>query len=202
MNMHAESAVSRILSHRPMGRLGRVGLTVLVAGLSSGCGLFGGGGPESPMPVSTPGPALQENTLGPVAGDSRLYSDNTGGYTDSARIVIRDADGWVSAWDRATSTQTNPLQRPSVDFGQNMVLVVAAGRMTPEDQIRVDSVGVRSVRTESGALEDVFEVVVRTVEGCGRLQVEAFPFEIVRTRRFEGEVRFVERRSSTEGCER
>ena len=81
-----------------------------------------------------------------------------------------------------------------------MVIVVSAGRMTPEDHIRVDSVGVRSVRTEAGSLEDVFEVVVRTVQGCGRLQVDAFPFEIIRTRRFEGEVRFVERRTVTEGC--
>ena len=173
----------------------------LATGLS-GCSLFGGGGSESPAPPPVvEGPALQQNTLAPVAPDSRLYSDNTGGYTESARIVIRSDGEWTTAWDRATSTQANPLSRPSVDFGQNMVLVVAAGRMTPEDQIRVDSVGVRSVRTESGALEDVFEVVVRTVEGCGRLQVEAFPFEIVRARRFEGEVRFIERNTTTEGCE-
>lgn len=202
MKTHPETPLSRVLRSTRPGRPGRLGLAFLAAGLSGACGLFGGGGPEAPTPAATPGPALQENTLGPVAADSRLYSDNTGGYTDSARIVIRDAEGWVGAWDRATSTQANPLSRPTVDFGRSMVLVVAAGRMTPEDQIRVDSVGVRSVRTESGALEDVFEVVVRTVEGCGRLQVEAFPFEIVRTRRFEGEVRFIERRSNTEGCER
>jgi len=138
--------------------------------------------------------------LAPVSTTSRLYSDNAGGFTDSTRLVVRDEDEWETVWTRATSQQAAPPPRPSVDFAANMVVLVAAGRMTPEDQIRVDSVGVRSVRTEAGDLDDVFEIVVRTTRGCGRLRVDAFPFEIVRTRRFEGPVRFVERSTAAEGC--
>jgi hypothetical protein len=147
-----------------------------------------------------PAPAQQEDVLGPVSTDSRLYADNTGGFADSLRLVVRDQAAWETTWQRATSGQTSPPPRPVVDFQEHMVVVVAAGRMTPEDRIRVDSVGVRSVRTEAGTLEDAFEIVVRTVTGCGRLRVDAFPFEIIRTRRFEGPVRFIERRTAAEGC--
>jgi len=157
-----------------------------------------GGDPEPPAPP--PAPAQQQDVLGPVSADSRLYSDNTGGFVDSTRLVIRDDAAWGDVWDRATAGQADPLPRPSVDFGSSMVVVVAAGRMTPEDRIRVDSVGVRAVRNETGELEDVFELVVRTVAGCGRIRVDAYPFEIIRTRMFDGPVRFVERRSTAEGC--
>jgi hypothetical protein len=157
-----------------------------------------GGDPEAPTPP--PAPAQQQDVLGPVSTASRLYSDNAGGFTDSTRIVVRDEEEWNGVWERATSHRANTVPRPAVDFTEYMVVVVAAGRMTPEDQIRVDSVGVRSVRNESGDLEDVYEIVVRTTEGCGRLRVDAFPFEIIRTSLFEGPVRFVERRTALEGC--
>jgi hypothetical protein len=162
--------------------------------------LYACGGDPAPVPPQPPAPAQQQDVLGPVSEGSRLYSDNTGGFVDSTRIVVREDSEWGRVWEQATSHQPNPLPRPTVDFTENMVVVVAAGRMTPEDRIRVDSVGVRSVRTESGALQDVFEIVVRTVEGCGRLRVDAYPFEIIRTTLFEGPVRFVERRSITDPC--
>jgi len=181
-------------------RLGRVLGTLLIAVAVAGCGLVGGGASPPDLPSGGPAPAQQQDVLGPVSGQSRLYADNTGGFTDSLRLVVRDEGGWEDAWRRATSGQSSPPPRPAVDFRENMVVVVAAGRLTPEDRIRVDSVGVRSVRMEDGTLEDAFEIVVRTVQGCGRLRVDAFPFEIIRTRRFEGPVRFIERRSTAEGC--
>lgn len=179
---------------------GRALGTLLITVALTGCGILGGGGSTPELPSSGPAPAQQQDVLGPVSGQSRLYADNTGGFTDSLRLVVLDEGGWEDAWRRATSGQSSPPSRPSVDFQESMVVVVAAGRMTPEDRIRVDSVGVRSVRTEDGSLEDAFEIVVRTVRGCGRLRVDAFPFEIVRTRRFEGAVRFIERQSTAEGC--
>ena len=192
--------------HHPTPPLGRAIRTRSLAALSSvwilaGCGLFGGGGgaPEVP-PLPGPAPAQQQDVLGPVSTASRLYSDNAGGFVEAERRVVRDDAEWATVWERATSHQASPPSRPSVDFAANMVVLVAAGRMTPEDRIRVDSVGVRSVRTESGSMEDVFEIVVRTIEGCGRLRVDAYPFEIVRTRRFDGPVRFVERQATVEGC--
>lgn len=195
--MDASSSCAPFVPGHARGRgHGRsVALVLTVTALAAGaCG----GGPDTPPPP--PAPAQQQDVLGPVSPGSRLYSDNAGGFTDSTRIVVRSEEEWEGVWEQATSHRANPVPRPPVDFAENMVVVVAAGRMTPEDQIRVDSVGVRSVRNESGDLEDVYEVVVRTTEGCGRLRVDAFPFEIIRTSMFEGPVRFVERRAALEGC--
>jgi len=87
-----------------------------------------------------------------------------------------------------------------VDFGSHMVVVAGAGRMTPEDRIRVDSVGVREVTDAVGDEEEVLLVVVRTSEGCSRFNVDAYPLEIVRVPRFDGDVRFLERRESESDC--
>jgi hypothetical protein len=73
--------------------------------------------------------------------------------------------------------------------------------MTPEDRIRVDSVGVRDVTDAVGETEEVMMVIVRTVEGCRRFNVDAYPVEIVRVPRFEGPVRFVERRERDPSCQ-
>jgi hypothetical protein len=81
-----------------------------------------------------------------------------------------------------------------------MVVVVGAGRLTPEDQIRVDSVGIRTVTDAAGDEEDILAVIVRTIEGCGRFAVDAFPVEIVTVPRFGGDVRFVERTSRDPNC--
>jgi hypothetical protein len=87
-----------------------------------------------------------------------------------------------------------------MDFGSHMVVVASAGRMTPEDRIRVDSVGVREVTDAVGDSEDVMLVVVRTTEGCSRFNVDAYPVEIVRVPRFDGAVRFLERRDTDQSC--
>ncbi|MGI9626306.1 MAG: hypothetical protein ACR2QM_05675 [Longimicrobiales bacterium] len=175
---------------------------ILAASLVTGCGIFGGSEAAAPGGGPSPEPALaqRQDVLGPVSQESRVYSDNSGSFPDSARVVVLDEGAWVAMWDQATALQSDPAPMPFVNFTNTMVIAVAAGRMTPEDQIRVDSVGVRSVRSEAGELIDVFEVVVRTTEGCGRLRVEAFPMEIVKTARFEGEVRFVERREQSQSC--
>ena len=81
-----------------------------------------------------------------------------------------------------------------------MLLVAAAGRMSPEARIRVDSVGVRREMSARGKMEDVLATVVRVTEGCRRFNTAAFPVEIVRVRRFEGPVSWVNRRETTGNC--
>lgn len=153
------------------------------------------GGGTPPMPASVMAPALA-----PVGEGDRLYYDNSGGIADSVRIVVRTADELTDVWGRATSRQSAPPPVPAVDFADRMVVVVGAGRLTPEDQIRVDSVGIRTVTDAAGVDEDVLAVVVRTITGCGRFQVDAYPVEIVTVPRFGGDVRFVERTSSDPNC--
>jgi hypothetical protein len=130
----------------------------------------------------------------PLAADARLYTDNAGGIQDSVRTVVRDASTLRLFWQQATAGQDSPPPVPTVDFAREMVLVAAAGRMTLEDEIRVDSVRVRRETDASGRAEEVMSVLVSTVEGCGNFRAPAFPVDVVRVRRFEGRVSFIERR--------
>jgi hypothetical protein len=146
---------------------------------------------------AAPSPAPAWN---PVPADAIIYSDNSGGIQDSLRIVVRDAARLGEIWQRATSQQTDPPAVPDVDFSREMVIVVAAGLMTPEDQIHVDSVVVRRQTNARGRTEQVMTAIVRTVEGCGRFRRDAYPIEIVRVRRFDGPVVFQERRERAQQC--
>jgi hypothetical protein len=122
-----------------------------------------------------------------------LYSDNGGGIRDSIRYVVRNATELADYWRRATSIQSAPPELPAIDFNRDMVIVVAAGRMTPEDQIQVDSLLVRRELMSSGARVETLTIVVRTVEGCRRFRTNAFPLQIVRARKFDGPIKWEER---------
>src|SRR5439155_15027409 len=105
---------------------------------------------------------------------ARVYYDDGPAFRDSVRIVVRDGDAWRAVWAQATSTQPSPPPLPAVDFTREMVLVVGAGRMTPGDQIHVDSAGVR---------RDFFVAVVRTIVQCRPFPAPASPLDIVRLSR-------------------
>src|SRR5690606_24421299 len=136
----------------------------------------------------------------PVAETALLYYDNAGGIQDSLRLTVREAAEFREIWTRATSTQLSPPPLPEVNFDRAMVLVVAAGRMTPEDMVRVDSVGVHREVTPNGGSQTVMQAIVRTIRGCGGFASDAYPVAIVRVERFDGPVRFTERRERAEGC--
>jgi len=129
----------------------------------------------------------------PVAPPAPIYYDTGGGIRDSMREVISDQATYAQRWQQATSAQPSPPQAPPVDFNREMVIVVAAGRKTPEDQIHVDSLFTRRELMSSGEREETLIIAVRTVIGCGRVRTEAYPVEIVRALRFEGPIRWDER---------
>jgi hypothetical protein len=118
------------------------------------------------------------------------------------RLVVRDAAGLERLWRQATAGQTAPPPVPTVDWGREMVVAVAAGRMAPNDRIRVDSVGVRREPGADGHAREVMAVLVLTTQGCERFTSAAFPVSLVRLRRYEGQVVFVERRERAAGCTR
>jgi hypothetical protein len=136
----------------------------------------------------------------PYPVPQRLYYDNGGGVQDSLRIVLRDEGSFRMRWEQATSRQAVPPPTPAVDFGREMVVLVAAGRMTTEDQIQVDSATVVRAMDAEGEMRPVLTIHVRTIRGCGRFNVDAWPLELLRFRRFDGEVRFSERVTQAEGC--
>jgi hypothetical protein len=159
------------------------------AALASACGRSASAPPSGPQWTA-------------MADDARLYYDNGGGIQDSLRMVVREAGALRVVWQQATSRQPSPPPIPEIDFSQHMVLVVAAGRRTPDDVLQVDSVGRGRERNSEGVTEESMSAIVRLTEGCGRFQADAYPVEIVRVRRFDGPVRFVERRQAAEGCRR
>lgn len=127
----------------------------------------------------------------PVEPDARLYYDDTEVFTDSARLTIRDAESWHDLWNRAAAGQESAPPLPSIDWKRHMVLLVSAGAMRPGDQIRVDSVGRVGGRPVA---------IVRTTVECQPFQATAYPFEIVRVRRSESAMTFVERGGNPEDC--
>lgn len=163
---------------------------VLAATVLAGCG--GGGGAGGAV---TSGPTPAAFAWEPVPAASRLYYDNSGGVRDSLRVVVRDAGTLGVIWAQATSGQSSPPPPPAVDFDREMILLVAAGRKTAEEQIRVDSLAVQNLRGERTLF-----AVVQLTEGCGRFNIDAWPLEIVRVSRVNGPVEFVERRTRTAGC--
>jgi hypothetical protein len=183
------------LELRPMGRFLRRGLVLGGLVLLAAC--RGGGAPTIVLP---PPPPPAPDPITPLASSARLYYDNGGGIADSVRFVVRDPEGFTALWQRATSRQTSPPPRPNIDFHEEMVLAVGAGRMTPQDRIQVDSAGFFTERTVDGAEATYFLVIVRTVEGCRLIESDAFPLEIVKVPRFDGPLRWEERRSRPTDC--
>jgi hypothetical protein len=131
-----------------------------------------------------------------IPASERIYFDNAGGIRDSLRLVVRDEATLRAVWTQATSAQTSPPPAPVVDFQRQMLLVVAGGRRAPEDQIRVDSVAVLRGSPSGQTLA----AIVRLSEGCRRLNIDAYPLEIVRVGRLEGPVEFIERRERATDC--
>jgi hypothetical protein len=152
---------------------------------------------RAPAPAAAP---QAPPPAAPYPAAVRLYYDNGGGIQDSMRLVIKDAAGLQRVWENATSRQSSPPAAPTVDFGRDMLAVIAAGRMTPDDQIRVDSVAVTRRMNAAGRMEEVLNIFVRTTTGCRRFNADAYPLEIIRLKRFEGTIEFIERRDQAEGC--
>jgi hypothetical protein len=139
--------------------------------------------------------------MAPFPAPTRIYYDNSGGIADSVRLVVKDAAEFERVWRQATSRQTSPPPAPAIDFTREMVIVVGAGQLTPEDQIAVDSVGTTRQMDSAGQMQETLSVMVQTTLACQRFQIEAYPLEIVRLRRFDGPIRIVNRPTrQAEGC--
>jgi hypothetical protein len=156
--------------------------------LSAACGR------KKPAPVPAPAaaPAPPAENLAPLDDEARIYYDDAAvAFTDSVRLTIRDVESWRNIWNRATAGQASAPPLPDIDFRRQMVLLVGAGRLRSGDEIHVDSVGTR---------KGVTIAVVRTTVECPAFPAVAYPFEIVRVKRSDQEVRFVERKSSPDDC--
>jgi hypothetical protein len=151
--------------------------------------------PAPSQPAPAPAPAAPADFMDPVEQEGRLYYDDAAVFTDSLRVIVRDQQSLETLWNRASSGQASAPELPVVDWERYMVVLVAGGGMHPGDQIRVDSVGTRDSRATS-------VIVVRTTVQCNPFPATSYPFEIVRVRRSEEPVVFLERRVPAEDCEK
>ncbi len=129
--------------------------------------------------------------LTPVVSEARVYYDDGPAFRDSVRLIVRDQTAWQTQWRRATSLQATPPPLPAIDFDREMAVLVGAGRMSPGDQIHVDSAGVQG---------DYFVVWVRTIVQCRRFSGDVYPLEIVRVVQSDKPPHFIERRERGASC--
>jgi hypothetical protein len=153
----------------------------------------------TPLLGACGGGAAAPRPLGSVPLEAQLFYDNLTAIRDSLTVVIRDVETLRRYWTDATRAQSSPPQVPQVDFERQMVLLVAGGRMPLEFQIRIDSAGVRNEPTADRKQRDVLLVNYTVIESCRRSR-DAYPVEIVRIRKYDGEVRFTGRREPATGC--
>jgi hypothetical protein len=134
---------------------------------------------------------------GAVDPPTVVYSDDDAGLREPARLIVRDAETMRALWQRLSDgTDVTAVPLPAIDFERQMLIAVAAGRMTLDDGIEVACVVVRRSAPSGKKAGHVLEVLVRTTRGCRRFSAEAYPVEVVRVRRFDGPVLFVERQAS------
>ena len=145
--------------------------------------------PEMPPPA----PSLMVE-MRAVADEEFLLADNSQAFTDSLMKVIRDTVEWKQTWETAVSRRPADSRppKPAVDFSKEMIILAAAGRMKPGDAIHIDSIGAR---------KDLTVIVVRYTVGCQDLKTTAWPFEMARVPRTNGEVTWREHRYKAPECQ-
>lgn len=139
------------------------------------------GGKKADLPK--PAPSLTV-TMRAVDDEAFLLADNVSAFgTDTTRKVIRDTIEFKQIWARAVSLSSTKPPRPVVDFNKEMVVLAGAGRMKPGDVVHIDSVGTKGSLTV---------IVIRTTIACQNIATSAYPFEMVRIPRNNGDDTFRE----------
>jgi hypothetical protein len=129
----------------------------------------------------------------PQSSFTRILTQHTSGYDESAELVIRDRGQLESAW----KTLFNGIPGntpPTVDFAKEMVVLVALGsRSSGGYAAHVDAI----TRGADGAV--VHYTATRPGSGCMTTQSLTSPVDVVRTARVAGKIRF-ERREVVQPC--
>jgi hypothetical protein len=117
------------------------------------------------------------------------------GLTDSARIVVQDANTWAATWTAIWRRHSPEPALPNIDFSREMLVVAAlATRSSGGYSIFVDSAYQRT---------DHIEVVIRKVSPgsrCGVTTALTEPVDIARLPRSSQPVRYREQ-SVVRDCE-
>jgi PrcB C-terminal len=119
-----------------------------------------------------------------------LLAQRHSGLAEPRRDVVRDEGGWSRLWSAIQGGVTPAPPLPRVDFGRDMLIVVASGTR-PSGGF---SIRVRSVATRGGKLE---VVVLETCPAPDAMVTTELtqPVEVVRLPRLSEPVAFQEARA-------
>lgn len=110
------------------------------------------------------------------------------GLVDTQRLIVRDATAWQQVWSAIWRNQSPTPPLPAIDFGRDMVAVVALGqRATGGFAILVDSAATSA---------DGLTIVVRSIAprpSCIVTQALTQPVDLARLRRIDGVVTFMDK---------
>jgi len=116
------------------------------------------------------------------------------GFSDPARLVVRDRQLWAFVWARAFAGRSPEPPRPSLDFSREMVIVAAQGGQPSSGY----DISIGQVSRENGSL--VVDVTSTSpAHECVVLTVITSPVMMVRVPVRES-VRFIEH-DRTRSCE-
>ncbi|HEY0777913.1 MAG TPA: protease complex subunit PrcB family protein [Gemmatirosa sp.] len=125
---------------------------------------------------------------------TRVHHAQASAYPEPAELAVASDTAWQAAW--AALFPNLPAGKPvppAVDFGAEVVLLVAAGpRSTGGHDVRIDA-----VESDAGGGLVVRYTVTAPGPGCMTAQVMTSPVDVVRAARPSGPVRFVARRAMT-----
>lgn len=174
MNDHRPTASSLRRTGRP--------IVVLAVALSSFAGFCGG----RSAAIET-GPAL-------VRDVDRLYYADGGAIRERMKEAIFTQADFEAWWDRATADRPTTPALPAIEWGQEIVVIVAWGQRKVGDEVRVQGADIAEVPVTVDREEEVLRVFVNYVDGCSGFEQDVFPLEIVRIRTdgFDGNVTWQE----------
>ena len=124
---------------------------------------------------------------------TRLGSSNSSftvfsGFSDSARIVVRDSTAWGETWRTIHRPFIPPPPIPSVDFSREMVLVAALGARPSEGY----EIVFENVREDTSGIE-VDVRVTEPARGCPVAAAMTQPVDLARIAASGRAVRFRQR---------
>jgi hypothetical protein len=134
--------------------------------------------------TSCSSPTAPDTTIPVVSVRTDTYT----GFTDSARLVIRDQTALLQAWARLLPFADPPPPLPVIDFNQDMLVLVAMGSQPSSGY----AISIESAM-ERGDAATIAVLSISPGQGCASLTVITNPVALIRMAR-HASVSFVERR--------
>jgi hypothetical protein len=139
------------------------------------------------LAAAQPGLSRDASSFTRLAGSDASFTVFSG-FTDSARIVVRDSATWRETWQTIHRPFIPPPPVPSIDFSREMVLVAALGARPSEgyeivfENVREDTVGL-----------EVDILVSEPARGCPVAAAMTQPVDLARIAASARAVRFRQR---------